>query len=206
MLVKAERVSGRRLAGVRGLNSSEMGWQKMAAGLWDFANVETLYDLPFVELVNMAQRVHRNQFDPCEVGVSDLMPEQAWPAAVQIEGSRSRMVSRIVELANLEPYPQAVPVALAADCAAHGPPGRGVDPIDFVRTVAIVRVTMPPTLIGVSLGPLAVEVQALCFLAGANMICLEDARSPLFRVPAIHPIESLSRLGLRVRGPSGLHH
>jgi biotin synthase len=154
----------------------------------------------------MAQRVHRSQFDPCEVGVSDLMPEQAWPAAVQFEGSRSRTVSRIVELANLEPYPQAVPVGLAASYAAHGPPGRGVDPIDFVRTVAIVRVTMPQTLIGVSLGPLAVEAQALCFMAGANTIFLEDEGSPRFRVPAIHPIESLSRLGLRVRGPSGLHH
>lgn len=202
----------------------------MAAGLWDFANVETLYELPFVVLVNMAQRVHRNQFDPNEVFVSTLVPGEAWQrcrvtsaarsrnpcrrefkeveTSIRVEGQRTRMVSRIVELANLDPYPESIPIYLPSGCRAEVPNGsvQSLDPIDFVRAIAVSRVTMPQSLIGVSLGPFTAEVQALCFMVGANTICADNSQTAAFCSPALHQMESLSRLGLRVCGPSVLHH
>ncbi|MDO9190751.1 MAG: biotin synthase BioB, partial [Sulfurimicrobium sp.] len=47
-----------------------------------------------------------------------------------------------------------------------------LDPLEFVRTVAVARITMPSSLVRLSAGrgEMADSVQALCFLAGANSI------------------------------------
>ena len=63
----------------------------------------------------------------------------------------------------------------------HAGPGRGhaarrrrspLDPIDFVRTIAVARITMPKSVVRLSAGreDMSDETQALCFLAGANSI------------------------------------
>ena len=47
-----------------------------------------------------------------------------------------------------------------------------LDPIDFVRTIAVARITMPKSMVRLSAGreQMSAETQALCFLAGANSI------------------------------------
>jgi biotin synthase len=47
-----------------------------------------------------------------------------------------------------------------------------VDAIDFVRTIAVARITMPRSMVRLSAGreTMSAETQALCFLAGANSI------------------------------------
>jgi biotin synthase len=47
-----------------------------------------------------------------------------------------------------------------------------IDPIDFVRTIAVARITMPKSVVRLSAGrdDMSGETQALCFLAGANSI------------------------------------
>ncbi len=47
-----------------------------------------------------------------------------------------------------------------------------IDPIDFVRTIAVARITMPKSFVRLSAGRsnMSDETQALCFLAGANSI------------------------------------
>jgi biotin synthase len=47
-----------------------------------------------------------------------------------------------------------------------------LEPIDFVRTIAVARITMPASVVRLSAGREAMskETQALCFLAGANSI------------------------------------
>jgi biotin synthase len=47
-----------------------------------------------------------------------------------------------------------------------------LDPIDFVRTIAVARITMPASVVRLSAGreDMSPETQALCFLAGANSI------------------------------------
>ena len=48
----------------------------------------------------------------------------------------------------------------------------GLDPLDFVRTIAVARITMPKSMVRLSAGreDMSDETQALCFLAGANSI------------------------------------
>ncbi|MCF4165539.1 biotin synthase BioB [Zavarzinia compransoris] len=82
-------------------------------------------------------------------------------------------VGLLVTLANLPAHPESVPINLlvkvegtALDDAAP------LDPIDFVRTIAVAKIMMPASMIRLSAGRehMTDETQALCFLAGANSI------------------------------------
>ena len=79
----------------------------------------------------------------------------------------------IVTLANLPEHPESVPINLLVKVA--GTPladGAALDPIEFVRTVAVAQLTMPASVVRLSAGrdDMSEETQALCFLAGANSI------------------------------------
>jgi biotin synthase len=91
--------------------------------------------------------------------------------------SRTQRAALIAELANMEPYPESVPinhlVPVAGTPLAEQSP---LDPFEFVRTIAAARITMPRTRVRLSAGRQALgdAVQALCFLAGANSIFYGD--------------------------------
>ena len=79
----------------------------------------------------------------------------------------------IVQLANLDPYPESVPINLLVQ--VEGTPLAGtkaLDPLEFVRTIAVARITMPRARVRLSAGrqQMSEAVQALCFLAGANSV------------------------------------
>ncbi len=87
--------------------------------------------------------------------------------------SREDRVGMIVALATLPAHPESVPINLLVQVA--GTPlatGRALDPIEFVRTVAVARIAMPASMVRHSAGreDMSEEMQALCFVAGANSI------------------------------------
>jgi biotin synthase len=87
--------------------------------------------------------------------------------------SRLQRAGLIAQLANMDPYPESVPVNNLVQ--VEGTPLYGTDPIDpleFVRTVAVARITMPKARVRLSAGrrQMGETVQALCFVAGANSI------------------------------------
>jgi biotin synthase len=92
------------------------------------------------------------------------------------ETQRSR-ASLIAELANMNPAPESVPinnlVAIPGTPMGDTPP---LDPFDFVRTIAVARITMPESMVRLSAGrqEMSDELQALCFMAGANSIFYGD--------------------------------
>ncbi len=82
-------------------------------------------------------------------------------------------IGLIATLANLPQHPESVPINMLVKVA--GTPladGETIDPIDFVRTIAVARITMPRSVVRLSAGreDMSEETQALCFLAGANSI------------------------------------
>src|ERR1700761_281232 len=82
-------------------------------------------------------------------------------------------VGLIHALATLPVHPESVPIN--ALIQIEGTPQRlatPLDPIDFVRTIAVARITMPKSMVRLSAGreDMSDETQALCFLAGANSI------------------------------------
>jgi biotin synthase len=92
-------------------------------------------------------------------------------------------VGMIATLANLPDHPESVPINMLVRVAgtplADLPPingllknGAAFEPLDFVRTIAVARITMPKSVVRLSAGreDMSEETQALCFLAGANSI------------------------------------
>ncbi|MDA8108122.1 MAG: biotin synthase BioB [Betaproteobacteria bacterium] len=87
--------------------------------------------------------------------------------------SRRDRAALIAQLANLDPYPESVPINNLVRVA--GTPLADEQPLDefeFVRTIAVARVTMPRSYVRLSAGreTMSDALQALCFLAGANSI------------------------------------
>jgi len=87
--------------------------------------------------------------------------------------SRGDRVGLIAALANLPIHPESVPINLLVQVEGTKLAGTpALDPIEFVRTVAVARLCMPRSVVRLSAGRegMSEEMQALCFLAGANSI------------------------------------
>jgi len=87
--------------------------------------------------------------------------------------TRAQRAGLVAQLANMEHPPESVPINLLTQ--VEGTPLHGTDPLDpleFVRTIAIARITMPTSFVRLSAGrqSMGEAVQALCFHAGANSI------------------------------------
>ena len=87
--------------------------------------------------------------------------------------SRADRIGMIAALASLPVHPESVPINMLVRVAgtplADEP---ALDPFEFVRTIAVARITMPRAVVRLSAGreDMSEETQALCFLAGANSI------------------------------------
>ncbi|MDR3394908.1 MAG: biotin synthase BioB [Parasulfuritortus sp.] len=91
--------------------------------------------------------------------------------------TRAMRARLIAELACLNPQPESVPINMLVK--VPGTPlsvEADLDPLEFVRTIAVARITMPASHVRLSAGrrELGEAVQALCFLAGANSIFYGD--------------------------------
>src|SRR5262249_21918477 len=87
--------------------------------------------------------------------------------------SETDRAGMIVTLANLPEHPESVPINMLV--RVEGTPlahETALEPLDFVRTIAVARITMPKSMVRLSAGreDMSKETQALCFLAGANSI------------------------------------
>jgi biotin synthase len=91
--------------------------------------------------------------------------------------SRRGRAGLVAQLANLDPYPESVPInhlvqVEGTPLAQRFAGENALDPFEFVRTIAVARITMPKAMVRLSAGrrELGEATQALCFLAGANSI------------------------------------
>jgi biotin synthase len=118
------------------------------------------------------------------------------------ESDRDR-AKLLLELANLPKHPESVPINMLVQ--VEGTPLAGLsklDPFVFVRTVAVARIVMPKSRVRLSAGrtDMSDEIQALCFLAGANSIFYGE-KLLTTENPAVDKDRRLfRRLGLRMSG------
>ena len=120
--------------------------------------------------------------------------------------SRLQRAGLIAQLANLDPYPESVPInhlVQVPGTPLHG--AEPLDPLEFVRTIAVARITMPRARVRLSAGrrELGEAVQALCFLAGANSIFYGDKLLTTGNPEAEADRALLAKLGLRTRVEGG---
>jgi biotin synthase len=117
--------------------------------------------------------------------------------------TRTHRAGLIAQLANLEPYPESVPINNLVQ--VEGTPLAGTEPLDpfeFVRTIAVARITMPKAMVRLSAGREQMDeaLQALCFLAGANSIFYGDRLLTTGNPQAERDRRLFERLGLRAQG------
>lgn len=110
-------------------------------------------------------------------------------------------IAMLVILATLDRHPESVPInmwnPIAGTPVMHR--GRPVDPIAFVRLIALARILMPKSVVRLSAGRHAMsdELQALCFLAGANSIFIGETLLTTGNPQLEKDTALLEKLGLR---------
>ncbi len=114
--------------------------------------------------------------------------------------SRRDRAGLLMALADLPQHPESVPINLLVQ--VDGTPLYGtdaLDPLEFVRTIAVARVMMPASRVRLSAGrtSMSEEVQALCFLAGANSIFCGEKLLTTPNPSQDADMRLLERLGLK---------
>jgi biotin synthase len=109
----------------------------------------------------------------------------------------------IATLASLPVHPESVPINMLVQ--VEGTPLAGaakLDALDFVRTIAVARITMPASVVRLSAGreDMSEETQALCFLAGANSIFYGPKLLTTPNPGCDRDMALLEKLGLRPMG------
>lgn len=118
------------------------------------------------------------------------------------EGPEDR-AGLLLQLANLPAHPESVPINLLVQ--VEGTPLASLDsldPLEFVRTIAVARIMMPKSRVRLSAGrtDMSDELQALCFLAGANSIFYGERLLTTDNPVADSDKRLFDRLGLRMAG------
>ncbi|MEO1206314.1 MAG: biotin synthase BioB [Pseudomonadota bacterium] len=115
----------------------------------------------YADRLNTLERVREAGINVCSGGI------------VGMGEAQDDRVSMLVTLANLPEHPGSVPINMLVPIPGT-PLGDvdAIDPIDFVRTIALARIMMPGSYVRLSAGrtDMSDETQALCFFAGANSI------------------------------------
>ena len=114
--------------------------------------------------------------------------------------SRRQRAGLLQTLANLPAHPDSVPINRLVQ--VEGTPLHGtveLDPFEFVRTVAVARILMPASMVRLSAGreTMSDELQALCFLAGANSIFYGEKLLTTGNPDTERDLALFARLGLR---------
>jgi biotin synthase len=113
--------------------------------------------------------------------------------------TRRQRAGLLAELATLDPPPESVPInqlmPMPGTPLADAAP---LDPFEFVRTIACARITMPASFVRLSAGrqQMSDELQALCFLAGANSIFYGEKLLTTGNPDVVHDQSLFARLGV----------
>ena len=205
-MVKGVREMGMETCMTLGMLSERQAAQLAEAGL-DYYNHnidtsperygEIITTRTFEERIDTLAEVRKAGINVCSGGI------------VGMGETRSDRVGFIHALATLERHPESVPVnalvpikgTVLGDMLADTPLAK-IDDIEFVRTVAVARITMPRSMVRLSAGreSMSEATQALCFLAGANSIFTgdrlltaanagDDADAALFARLGLKPME-----------------
>lgn len=119
----------------------------------------------FQDRLDTLDRVRTSGINVCSGGIVGLGED---------EGDRAGM---LMALANMPQHPESVPINMLI--RVEGTPLENVedvDGIDFVKTIAVARILMPLSMVRLSAGreQMSDELQALCFLAGANSVFMGE--------------------------------
>ena len=169
-MVRSVRALGLETCATLGMLKDGQAEQLKAAGL-DYYN-HNLDTAPEFYGEIITTRDYQDRLDTLErVRNADL--HVCCGGIVGMGESRAQRAGLIAQLSNLDPQPESVPINLLVQ--VEGTPLAGteaLDPLEFVRTIAVARICLPKSFVRLSAGrqQMSDAVQALCFLAGANSV------------------------------------
>jgi biotin synthase len=195
-LVKAVRDLGLESCATLGLLKEGQAQQLKAAGL-DYYN-HNLDTAPEFYGEIITTRDYRDRLDTLE-RVRDAGIRVCCGGIVGMGETRRQRAGLIAQLAGLNPPPESVPInnlVQVEGTPLHG--AEALDPLEFVRTIAAARITMPQSFVRLSAGrqELGDAIQALCFFAGANSIFYGDKLLTTGNPEAAADRALFARLGL----------
>jgi biotin synthase len=173
-MVRAVKALGLETCATLGMLRERQAQRLKDAGL-DYSN-HNLDTAPEFYGQIITTRVYGDRLDTLE-RVRDAGIRVCCGGIVGMGETRRQRAGLIAQLANLDPHPESVPINNLVQ--VEGTPLHGteqLDPLEFVRTIAMARITMPTSYVRLSAGrqEMSEAVQALCFLAGANSIFYGD--------------------------------
>jgi biotin synthase len=173
-MIRAVRTLGLETCATLGMLSQEQADELAHAGL-DFYNHNLDTSREFYPQI-ISTRSYQERLDTL-TAVRAAGLKVCCGGIIGMGESLSDRAELLRTLANLPEHPESVPINQLV--AVPGTPlegSAGVDPFDFVRTIAVARLLMPHAQVRLSAGRGAMsdELQALCFLAGANSIFYGD--------------------------------
>ena len=169
-MVRAVRELGLETCATLGMLEPEQAQELKAAGL-DYYNHNLDTSAEFYEKI-ISTRSYQDRLDTL-AAVRAAGIKVCCGGIVGLGESTADRAALLRTLANLPEHPESVPINQLVKVAGTPLAGAGeVDPFDFVRTIAVARILMPRAHVRLSAGREAMsdELQALCFLAGANSI------------------------------------
>lgn len=169
-MVRAVKALGLETCATLGMLDAGQARELKAAGL-DYYNHNLDTDPEFYgEIIHT--RTVQDRFDTL-AHVRDAGMKTCCGGVVGMGETRRQRAGLLMTLANLPRHPESVPINQLVPVA--GTPlanTAALDPLEFVRTIAVARILMPASMVRLSAGRAAMsdEMQALCFAAGANSI------------------------------------
>jgi biotin synthase len=144
-------------------------------------------------------REYQDRLDTLEC-VRDAGLKTCCGGIVGMGETREQRAGLLQALANLPEHPQSVPINRLVQ--VEGTPLAGtaqLDPFEFVRMIAAARIVMPKSMVRLSAGraEMSDELQALCFLAGANSIFYGEKLLTTGNPDVEHDQRLFARLGIR---------
>jgi biotin synthase len=173
-MVRAVKALGMETCATLGLLKEGQAEQLAAAGL-DYYN----HNLD-TSRAHYDQVVHTHSYDDRLGTLSKVRQAGMKVCCGGILGmgeSRHDRAGFLAELAALDPPPESVPINLLVHIPGTPLADKpALDPIEFVRTIAVARIVLPTSFVRLSAGRAQMPdyLQALCFLAGANSIFYGD--------------------------------
>jgi biotin synthase len=204
-MIREVRALGLESCATLGMLTPEQAGQLKAAGL-DYYN-HNLDTSPEFYGEIITTRTYQDRLDTLDA-VRAAGLKVCCGGIIGMGESLSDRAQLLRTLANLDEHPESVPinrlVKVAGTPLAQAPE---VDPFDFVRTIAVARILMPRAQVRLSAGreSMSDELQALCFLAGANSIFYGEKLLTTGNPDVARDRSLLARLGLTPLGHEAGH-
>ncbi len=153
----------------------------------------------FEDRLNTLDNVQQAGINVCSGGILGMGEE------------RKDRCSLLVQLANMTKHPDSVPINMLVQ--VEGTPLYGqdeIEPLEFIRSVAVARIMMPFSVVRLSAGreEMSDEMQAMCFFAGANSVFYGERLLTTDGASAEHDQKLFASLGMSTsleKKTSGAH-